>query len=150
MGIESQQTTISGLAESKNKLFITTPEPPYKQGDMWSDNGVVKKCINSKNLGGVFSATDFETLGYQNKNIILKDVYVDNWAVSATYKDYGFVSVITAEGCNLEDTAIVVYNVDESDSGNYASICETDKDSIKIYSKVDTAITIPTIEIHKY
>ena len=60
VGIESQQTTISGLAESKNKLFITTPKPPYKQGDTWNDGAVLRRCNNGKLEGQTYSINDWD------------------------------------------------------------------------------------------
>ena len=46
--------------------------------------------------------------------------------------------------------ATVVFDCVDADSGNYARVNITDTNSIRIFSKVDTAITIRTIEIHKY
>ena len=45
--------------------------------------------------------------------------------------------------------AEVIYSVTDAESGNYASVCETYDGGVYIYSKVNTAITIPTILVVK-
>lgn len=60
VGIETQQTTISGLVESKNKMFITTPTPPYRQGDTWNDGTVLRRCNNTKLADQTYSINDWE------------------------------------------------------------------------------------------
>lgn len=60
VGIETQQTTISGLVESKNKMFITTPTPPYRQGDTWNDGTVLRRCNNTKLADQTYSIYDWE------------------------------------------------------------------------------------------
>lgn len=60
VGIEKQQTTISGLVESKNKMFITTPTPPYRQGDTWNDGTVLRRCNNTKTEGQSYSSGDWD------------------------------------------------------------------------------------------
>ena len=49
---------------------------------------------------------------------------------------------------NITKTSIVsvIYDVAEALSGNYAPVCQTVDGAIYIYSKVNTAIIIPTIK----
>ena len=60
VGIETQQATISGLVESKNKMFITTPTPPYRQGDTWNDGTVLRRCNNTKLADQSYSINDWD------------------------------------------------------------------------------------------
>ena len=45
--------------------------------------------------------------------------------------------------------AEVVYDIADAESGNYAPVCNTFDGGVYIYSKVNTAITIPTILVVK-
>ncbi len=50
------------LAENKNRIFTTTPSPPYDKGDLWmtalDGTGDIKTCINTKPSGS-YSANDW-------------------------------------------------------------------------------------------
>ena len=58
--LDERQTAITGLSESKNKMFIDTPIPPYKQGDSWNNNGVLRRCNNTKTEGQSYSINDWD------------------------------------------------------------------------------------------
>lgn len=60
VGIETQQTTTDGLVESKNKMFVDTPIPPYRQGDTWNDGTVLRRCNNTKTEGQSYSSGDWD------------------------------------------------------------------------------------------
>ena len=50
------------LASSMNKVFVNTPTPPYKIGDLWTTgpNGVLYRCKTSKILGESYNIADWE------------------------------------------------------------------------------------------
>lgn len=50
------------LASSMNKVFVNTPTPPYKIGDLWTTgpNGVLYRCKTSKTLGQSYNIADWE------------------------------------------------------------------------------------------
>ena len=60
VGLETQQTAISGLVKSKNKMFITEPTPPYAQGDTWNNGTVLRRCNNGKLEGQTYSINDWD------------------------------------------------------------------------------------------
>lgn len=109
-------------------------------------------AYNKPTINGVVIVGDMtlKDIGLPVGNVKLDNVAVSTWGASAEYGSYEFESVIEVIGVTAHDIAFVIFGVDESDSGNYASVTATGTDYVKIYSKVDTAITIPTIEIHKY
>lgn len=49
------------LADSKSKIFTSTPNPPYKVGDMWTGgpSGEIMKCKVSR-ISGSYTASDWE------------------------------------------------------------------------------------------
>ena len=80
---------------------------------------------------------------------IYSNIAASTWASDSTYTDFGYRCAIAITGVTANDVAEVVFAQAEASSGNYASVCETYAGGVYIYSSVNTAITIPTILIHK-
>lgn len=81
----------------------------------------------------------------QTKSLKFTNVLADTWVADSTYADYGYKCELSCNGVKATDFAQVIFDVAEANSGNYATVCLTGTDTITIYSKVNTAITIPTI-----
>ncbi|MGL5314665.1 MAG: hypothetical protein ACRC92_15550 [Peptostreptococcaceae bacterium] len=47
------------IAKSKNTVFVATPVPPYKRGDLWIKNQEIYDCISTKE-SGVFAEGDWK------------------------------------------------------------------------------------------
>ena len=77
------------------------------------------------------------------------NITVSTWVIDTTYTDYSYKGTITLTGVTPSMVAEIVYNVADAESGNYAPICETFDGGVYIYSKVNSAITIPTILVVK-
>lgn len=69
-----------------------------------------------------------------------------DWVADATYTDYGYKCEITCQGVNADMVMEVVFDVTEATSGNYAPVCLSGANKVTIYSKVNTAITVPVIK----
>lgn len=89
-------------------------------------------------IGKALTAT--QTLSFAN-------LTAADWVADSTYKDYGYKCDVVCAGVTADDFAEVVFDIAESTSGNYAPLCETLADAVRIYSKLNTTITIPTIII---
>lgn len=87
------------------------------------------------------------SLGIQSKNLYFTNVGATNWISDSTYNDYGYKCTLDIPGVDSSMFAMVVFAPNEFDSGNYANVCLTDEDTITIYSKVNSSITIPTIVV---
>ena len=72
-----------------------------------------------------------------------------DWVADNTYIGYGYKATLTLTGVTADMIPQVIYSADEAVSGNYLPIAESYAGGIYIYSKVDTAITIPTIILQK-
>jgi phage-related protein len=46
-------------ADSKRRVFVVLPEPPYDNGDLWFNNGEIYICQISKVAGEVYATDDF-------------------------------------------------------------------------------------------
>ena len=72
-----------------------------------------------------------------------------NWDDSMEYTDFGYQARINIDYLEEADFVNVVFGVKDAISGNYAPAIEQYVGFILVFSKVNTAITIPTIEITK-
>ena len=99
------------------------------------------KTINSQPILG--SNGNIET------SIKLSNTAVSTWESDTTYADYPYKATVTVTDVTSSMVAEVIYSVADAISGNYAPICETFDGGVYIYSKVNTAITIPTVLVVK-
>lgn len=61
----------SHLANSKKRVFITTPVPPYDEGDLWVLDGAIYYCINKKTTNDEFSEGDWSlATDYVNASVL--------------------------------------------------------------------------------
>lgn len=51
-------------ADSKRRVFVTTPTPPYDVGDLWfaGGSGDILTCLTAKAEGGSYAATDWSKM----------------------------------------------------------------------------------------
>lgn len=50
------------IADGKRRTFVTTPQPPYDIGDLWTNGEDTLTCIVSRASGGVYVFSDWEKL----------------------------------------------------------------------------------------
>ena len=96
----------------------------------------VEEYINHGNLW--FKSVD--------QKVFMQNVSVSNWVADNTYADYAYRAKIANAKITEKSVVSVIYDVAEALSGNYAPVCQTVDGAIYIYSKVNTAIIIPTIK----
>ena len=135
-------TTADGLMSStdKSKLDGITES---------ADAVSVSQTLTSGTEVGSVTVNGIATKLYAPKHtqLTFTDVSASTWVSDTTYTDYPYKCVLTCSGVLATDFAEVVLGVTEAVSGNYAPICLTAANSVTIYSKVNTTITIPTINI---
>lgn len=85
----------------------------------------------------------------QDKNLYFSNAEASNWVDSTEYSEYPYQCDLVCEGVRPEYYPEVVFGANEAASGNYAALCESLTDAVRIYSKVNTSIIIPTIQISK-
>ena len=101
-----------------------------------------KPSINGVTLSGDISLS---SLGIQSQNLSFMNIEASTWSVSEAYPDYAYECSLPCTGVTTNSFAQVVFSPEDAASGNYANICATSTNSVTIYGKVDTTITIPTI-----
>ena len=89
-------------------------------------------------------------------SVVLRGKIVSSWSElpsSGTDSDmktagYTYYASISEAGTMENSIAEVTFSDTDAKSGNYAPICRTYAGEIRVYSKVNTTITIPSIVIH--
>ena len=114
-------------------------------GDVEHDD-TLNKNINSLFLHATQSQHDRWTNNYTYK---IEDTSVSTWVASTKYADFAYKAQINIANLTEDDFVNVVFGVNEAASGNYASAIEQYAGYILVFSKVNTAITIPTISVTK-
>ena len=85
----------------------------------------------------------------QNKNLYFSNITASNWVSDNTYEDFSYRCDISCSGVTSNMYAQVVFDVAQATSGNYAPICETGNNIVKIWSFINDPITIPVIVVYK-
>lgn len=81
------------------------------------------------------------TVAWQNMTVAASD-----WVASTEFEDFAYEAKIAlSDFVNFSSIPQVVFGLTEATSGNYAPICKAGDKGVYIYSKVNTAITLPTV-----
>ena len=149
LGIPAQDTTYSVATTTANGLMSSTDKSKLDGITESADAVSVTQSLTSGTEVGSITVNGTATKLYAPKHtqLTFTDVSASTWVSDTTYTDYPYKCVLTCSGVLATDFAEVVLGVTEAVSGNYAPICLTAADSVTIYSKVNTTITIPTINI---
>lgn len=104
---------------------------------------------NSKYKGSEVDALLDDVQNKQDKNTYYTNVTASEWVEDSTYVDFVYKCDIACEGVTPNDYAEVVFEVAQSTGGDYAPVCETIDNAVRIWSKKDSVIIVPTIIISK-
>ncbi len=133
-----QRIRIKGLVNATTTdTIITLPDTntKYEWLICYTSGGVLKQyCPNDL------------TNNYTYK---IEDTSVSTWAASTAYPGYDYQAQINIADLSEADSVNVVFSLLDAISGNYAPAIEIYDGYILLFSKVNTEITIPTIEITK-
>ena len=111
-------------------------------------NGASKGSSGVVDLGTV--VTEHQDIsGKQDKVLKFENVTASNWVSDSTYSDFGYHCDLTCTGATGAMFAEVVFSQADAVSGDYAMVCETMTNVVRIYSKKNVSTTVPTIIIHK-
>ena len=76
-----------------------------------------------------------------------ENVGASNWEEDTTHQSYFYKCVLTTTGSTSNMVATVFFDDLQVASGLYAPFCETGTDTVTIWSKVNSSITIPLIKV---
>ncbi len=102
---------------------------------------------------GLMSAADHKRIGTCETNIAAKQskvlsatsVSVSNWATGNAKGDFTYRASVPLTGCTASMIPSITFNVTEAVSGDYCPVCEAYAGGVYIWSKKNTAITVPLV-----
>lgn len=124
----------------------------YEITDEQARNSVSNILPTQTGNDGKYLTTNGTTVSWATvqagpKFLTFQNITASTWVSDNTYSEYSYKCILTCTGVTSSDYAQVIFNPAQSVSGNYANVCLTDTDTVTIYSKVNTAISIPTITV---
>ena len=154
--IEDIETALNSVYEPKrgvNDNYVSDAEKIVIGNTSGTNSGdetesSIKTKLNITTLSGS-NTGDQDLSGLQTKNQYISNTSVSSWVSDTTYTNYLYKANITITGLTSSMLCEVIFSHLDSISGNYSPICVSSADTLTIYSKVNTAITIPTILIQK-
>lgn len=125
---------------SSNTFYIDVQEMEYSGDDIEQDE-------NYGVLVGLIGQVEVLENNWTQKNLKFENVVANMWEDDTTYPNYPYKCELACTGVTSDLVVEVVFGLNEAVSGNYAPICVSGTDTVTIYSKVNTTITIPTIKV---
>ena len=133
-------TSDEGLDTLVPKVLTIPSGGSVEHDDTLNKNG------NPDFLHATQSQHDRWTNNYTYK---IENKEVTTWVASTAYTGYGFQAQINIPNLTESDIVSVTFAGIDAISGNYYPTIQIYADYILVFSKVNAAITIPTIEITK-
>ena len=115
----------------------------YTTNDAFNDDLVENTLVQVGYYKFAYLESDGKpcTVAWQNMTVAASD-----WVASTEFADFPYeAKIILTDFVNFSSIPQVVFGLTEATSGNYAPICKAGDKGVYIYSKVNTAITLPTI-----
>ena len=129
-------------------LWVAAVEPNsvaynYTTNDAFNDDLVENTLVQVGYYKFAYLESDGKpcTVAWQNMTVAASD-----WVASTEFADFPYeAKIILSDFVNFSSIPQVVFGLTEATSGNYAPICKAGDKGVYIYSKVNTAITLPTV-----
>ena len=115
----------------------------YTTNDAFNDDLVENTLVQVGYYKFAYLESDGKpcTVAWQNMTVAESD-----WVASTEFEDFAYeAKIILSDFVNFSSIPQVVFGLTEATSGNYAPICKAGDKGVYIYSKVNTAITLPTV-----
>lgn len=115
----------------------------YTTNDAFNDDLVENTLVQVGYYKFAYLESDGKpcTVAWQNMTVAASD-----WVASTEFADFPYeAKIILSDFVNFSSIPQVVFGLTEATSGNYAPICKAGDKGVYIYSKVNTAITLPTV-----
>lgn len=115
----------------------------YTTNDAFNDDLVENTLVQVGYYKFAYLESDGKpcTVAWQNMTVAASD-----WVASTEFEDFPYeAKIILSDFVNFSSIPQVVFGLTEATSGNYAPICKAGDKGVYIYSKVNTAITLPTV-----
>ena len=105
--------------------------------------------LSGYGITDAYTQTEIDTKLNNTRTDKILDTVVSTWSASTTYSDYKYEAIVYITNLKESDSVEVIYNIIDAVSTNHAPGFELYEGYIKLFAKVDTAITIPTLVVTK-
>lgn len=117
--------------------------------DMGNRLDTLESTIKTNGTGNLYLSDDGSYKEVAANSLKFENITASSWISDSTYADFGYRCDLPCFGVTEDMYAEVVFDVAQATNGSYAPVCETFTDVVRIYSKVNISIIIPTILIEK-
>ena len=117
--------------------------------DLQANKASIATTLSGYGITDAYTQTEINTKLNNIRTYKILNTPVATWLNSTTHTKYLYEAIIPIENIKESDSVEVIYNIMDAGSGNYAPGGELYDGYIKIYSKLNTEITIPTLVITK-
>ena len=100
-------------------------------------------------ITNAYTKTEVDIKFDNTRTYKIENVLVSTWSASTAYVGYPFETRINIANLKESDSVEVIYNIIDASSAKYAPGGELHEGYIKLFAKINTAITIPTLVITK-
>lgn len=86
-------------ANSKARIFVSTPYPPYDIGDLWVDGKELRRCITAKTAGQSYNVNDWVVaVYYDNTKTTIDGGIVTSGTIQVAGDNQSILAGITGQG----------------------------------------------------
>ena len=117
--------------------------------DLQTDKADKATTLSGYEITDAYTKTEIDNKLNNTRTYKILNTPVSTWSASTTYTKYPYEAVILIDNIKELDSVEVIYNIIDAESTNYATGGELYDGYIKIFAKVNTEITIPTLVITK-
>lgn len=92
-------------ANSKARIFVSTPYPPYDIGDLWVDGKELRRCITAKTAGQSYNVNDWVVaVYYDNTKTTIDGGIVTSGTIQVAGDNQSILAGITGQGTTASST----------------------------------------------
>ena len=120
---DNELSAVQALAESKAKVFVIQPKPPYNLGDLWLKDAELYECIVKKDGNGAFVESDWQkATKYTDDTIALlaqaaADKAIDTQTITTTTDKSKYFHLSDSADSNCKTVEIFGESIQNTRSG---------------------------------
>lgn len=140
--------------DNKRNLYYSTPSPPYQVGDVWYDNGTIKRCRTTRAEGEYHSVDWCLQKDYTDENVLLDRTAILDQVQQDVQTNYESIAILESTTTSIEGmvqsntTEIKNTQIGINDKFNdYATVETVTKQVNSMFQKMtDTEVEITAIK----
>ena len=143
--LEANKANVSDLLSVSGQVSENTEDI----SNLYTNKADKATTLSGYGITDAYNKTEINTIINNNRTYPILNTVVSTWSASTAYSKYAYEASIPIENLKESDLVEVIYSIPDAESTNYAPGGELYEGYIKIFAKVNTEITIPTLVITK-